>query len=153
MATRSTTSGRAKPLFGRAEIREGLLRHLDAAKGGAGSCVLMVGEGGVGKTTLLRTVTADARERGFQVLEGVALPADPPQPFAVIQDLVRSLRNAPPTLETPDPATTSLPLLLAPVKQDRSDVPRPVGLFEARVRWGVRRPPPRALGRTGGARR
>ncbi|MGA7860819.1 MAG: AAA family ATPase [Thermoplasmata archaeon] len=132
MATRSTTSGRAKPLFGRAEIREGILRHLDAAKGGAGSCVLMVGEGGVGKTTLLRTVTADARERGFQVLEGVALPADPPQPFAVIQDLVRSLRNAPPTLETPDPATTSLPLLLAPVKQDRSDVPRPVGLFEAR---------------------
>jgi len=132
MATRSTTSGRAKPLFGRAEIREGILRHLDAAKGGAGSCVLMVGEGGVGKTTLLRTVTADARERGFQVLEGVALPADPPQPFAVIQDLVRSLRNAPPTLETPDPDTTSLPLLLAPVKQDLSELPRPVGLFEAR---------------------
>lgn len=120
MATRSTVSSRARPLFGRAEIREGILRHLDAAKGGAGSCVLLVGEGGVGKTTLLRTIISDARERGFQVLEGVALPADPPQPFAVIQDLVRSLRNAPPTVETPDPTTASLPLLLAPVKQDGS---------------------------------
>jgi tetratricopeptide (TPR) repeat protein len=132
VSTRSSISGRAKPLFGRAEIREGILRHLDAAKGGAGSCVLLVGEGGVGKTTLLRTVTGDARERGFQVLEGVALPADPPQPFAVIQDLVRSLRNAPPTLETPDPASTSLPLLLAPVKQDLSGPGRSTGLFEAR---------------------
>jgi tetratricopeptide (TPR) repeat protein len=132
MATRSTVSGRSKPLFGRAEIRDGILRHLDAAKGGAGSCLLLVGEGGVGKTTLLRTVIADARERGFQVLEGVALPADPPQPFAVIQDLVRSIRNAPPTLETPDPATTSLPLLLAPVKQDRSAPAPAVGFFEAR---------------------
>jgi tetratricopeptide (TPR) repeat protein len=133
VAARSTTSGRARPLFGRAEIREGILRHLDAAKNGQGSCVLLVGEGGVGKTTILRTVIADARERGFQVLEGVALPADPPQPFAVIQDLVRSLRNAPPTLETPDPTTTSLPLLLAPVKQDLSaPIGRPVGLFDVR---------------------
>jgi tetratricopeptide (TPR) repeat protein len=132
MATHSTTSGRARPLFGRAEIREGVLHHLDSAKTGTGSCVLLVGEGGVGKTTLLRTISGDARERGFQVLEGVALPADPPQPFAVIQDLVRSLRNAPPTLETPDPATTSLPLLLAPVKQDLSELGRSVGFFEAR---------------------
>ena len=83
----------------------------------------------MGKTTLLRTITGDAQERGFLVLEGVALPADPPQPFAVIQDLVRSLRNAPPTPETPDPATTSLPLLLAPVKRDLASPA--VGFFEA----------------------
>ncbi len=131
MATRSTSSGRAKPLFGRAEIREGIIRHLDAAKGGAGSCVLLIGEGGVGKTTLLRTVTADARERGFQVLEGMALPADPPQPFAVIQDLVRSLRNAPPTLDS-DVDTTGLPLLLAPAKHDLLEPGRPVGFLETR---------------------
>jgi predicted ATPase len=137
LATRSTASGRARPLFGRAEIREGILRHLDAAKNGQGSCVLLVGEGGVGKTTILRTVIADARERGFQVLEGVALPADPPQPFAVIQDLVRSLRNAPPTIETPDPTTASLPLLLAPLKQDPSGlVGRPAGLFDVRETAG-----------------
>lgn len=133
VATRSMASGRAKPLFGRAEIREGILRHLDAAKGGAGSGVLLVGEGGVGKTTLLKAVISDARERGFQVLESVALPADPPQPFAVIQDLVRSLRNAPPTLETADDAATSLPLLLAPVKQEHPEPPRTVGFFEART--------------------
>jgi tetratricopeptide (TPR) repeat protein len=132
MATRTTASGRTKPLFGRAEIREGILRHLDAAKNGSGSCVLLFGEGGVGKTTLLRTVTYDARERGFQVLEGVALPTDPPQPFAVIQELIRSLRNAPPALETPSPDTTSLPLLLAPVKQEPEDLGHPVGFFEAR---------------------
>ena len=131
MATRSVNSGRARPLFGRAEIREGILRHLDAAKGGAGSCLLLVGEGGVGKTTLLRTITGDARDRGFLVLEGVALPADPPQPFAVIQDLVRSVRNAPPTPETPDPSMTSLPLLLAPVKRDYSSPAPAVGFFEA----------------------
>lgn len=133
MATRSATSGRSRPLFGRAEIREAVLRHLESAKGGAGSCVLLVGEGGVGKTTLLRTVIGDARERGFQVLEGVALPADPPQPFAVVQDLVRSLRNAPPTLETPDPSTASLPLLLAPVKQDFSvGAGGPAGFYDPR---------------------
>ncbi len=130
MATRSTTTGRTKPLFGRTEIRETILRHLDAARGGAGSCVLLVGEGGVGKTTLLRTVIGDARDRGFQILEGVALPADPPQPFAVIQDLVRSLRNAPPTFETPNPTTTSLPLLLAPLKLDLSELGRPLGIYE-----------------------
>lgn len=133
VAARSTTSSRARPLFGRAEIHEGLLGHLDAAKNGAGSCVLLVGEGGIGKTTLLRTLIADARERGFQVLEGVALPADPPQPFAVIQDLIRSLRNAPPTLESSEPSIASLPLLLAPLKRDpTAPVGGTGGLFDVR---------------------
>ncbi|MCI4347610.1 MAG: ATP-binding protein, partial [Thermoplasmata archaeon] len=133
MATQSTVSSRAKPLFGRAEIREGIHRHLELAKSGSGSCVLLVGEGGVGKTTILRTIVGDARERGFQVLEGAALPADPPQPFAVIHELVRSLRNSPPTAETPNPATASLPLLLAPVEQDPALKDRPVGFFDART--------------------
>ena len=132
MATQTTVSGRAKPLFGRAEVREGIHRHLEAAKSGAGSCVLLVGEGGVGKTTILRTIVGDARERGFQVLEAAALPADPPQPFAVIQELVRSLRNSPPTAETPNPATASLPLLLAPIEQDPALMGRPVSYFDAR---------------------
>jgi tetratricopeptide (TPR) repeat protein/GTPase SAR1 family protein len=132
MATRTTASGRTKPLFGRAEIREGVLRHLDAAKGGTGSCIVLVGEGGVGKTTLLRTITDDARERGFQVLEGVALPADPPQPFAIVQDIVRSARTSPPPLETSGTDVTSLPLLLAPVKQDSADLGPPLGFFETR---------------------
>jgi predicted ATPase len=118
MPTTTSLSNPNRPLFGRAEIREGILRHFEAAKAGSGSGVLLIGEGGVGKTTLLRTFVADARELGFQVLEGAALPADPPQPFAIIQELVRSLRNARPSDSTAMPSMASLPLLLAPLDQD-----------------------------------
>ncbi len=134
MATRASASGQAKPLFGRAEIREAALHHLEQAKGGSGGCVLLVGEGGVGKSTLLRTLVHDARERGFQVLEGVALPVDPPQPFGLVQELIRSLRNSPPALQPPEETTAGLPLLLAPVKEDLLLRPAgPTAFYDARV--------------------
>jgi len=130
MATRSTGSGRAKPLFGRAEIREGILRHLDLAKGGTGSCVLLIGEGGVGKTTLLRTVIGDARERGFQVLSGRALPGELPPPYSLLRDLVRPTATGPMRRPGTDGEEAALPIFLAPFATggERSGrVTRPAG--------------------------
>ncbi len=129
----SAVTGRPKPLFGRAEIREGVLGKLDAARSGTGGFLLLVGEGGVGKSTVLRTAIADARERGFVVLESQALPSDLPQPFAVIQDLIRSPRKDEAPAAGGDGAPdASLPLLLAPLETDVKSENRPIGFFEAR---------------------
>ena len=57
------------PFVGRDTERAALLAALDAAAGGGGPVVAMVGEAGVGKSRLVREFTRLAREQGALVLE------------------------------------------------------------------------------------
>ncbi|HEV2316072.1 MAG TPA: AAA family ATPase [Thermoplasmata archaeon] len=111
---------RAARLFGRSEIHDAVVATLEQTRRSEGQIVLLAGTGGVGKSTLLRQTVQDARQRGFVVAEGRALPSDLPQPFALVQDLLRSVATArvAPTEGAPEDPSF-LGIFLAPFDTDR----------------------------------
>lgn len=105
---------RSSPLFGRTDILEELVHALESTKADHPRLVLLEGEGGVGKSTMLAAAVASARALGFHVLSGRALPSDLPEPFRLVQDLLRSARQEVGDREGPDPAgPPMLPLFVA----------------------------------------
>ena len=60
-------------MVGRERELATLVGHLDAARRGQGSLVLISGEAGIGKTRLVEEVAAIARDRRFLVLSGCAM--------------------------------------------------------------------------------
>jgi ATP/maltotriose-dependent transcriptional regulator MalT len=93
---------RAAVVVGREVELERLTRAIDDARGGRATAVLVVGEGGVGKTRLIGEVAATGRQRGIAVLAGRA-PIASPSAFSVVSEALRSwLRGHPsPALESP----------------------------------------------------
>src|SRR6185436_14802109 len=67
-AARGSTSPRA--LLGRDAEQEQLLRALDEAASGRTTITLLMGEGGIGKTTLAGAAERAARGRGFRIAWG-----------------------------------------------------------------------------------
>jgi tetratricopeptide (TPR) repeat protein len=61
------------PLIGREMELASLLEHLERARSGHGSIVVISGEAGIGKTRLLEELKARARSLGVQVLAGSSL--------------------------------------------------------------------------------
>jgi energy-coupling factor transporter ATP-binding protein EcfA2 len=104
------------PIFGRAETVETVVRKIQDARAARGGFVVVVGESGVGKSILLRHLERLALGLGYGVVHGRALPADLPQPFALLGDVVRSAgESRPSTLESGESADGSiLPMFLAP---------------------------------------
>jgi len=103
---------------------ETLVRRVHDARDGEGGFVVLVGESGVGKSVLLRHIERLARGLGYGVVHGRALPKDPPQPFALLGDVVRSAREAAPPPEDDDVAGGSiLPMFLAPFQTQESGPP------------------------------
>jgi tetratricopeptide (TPR) repeat protein len=127
---------RTTPLFGRSEIHDAVIQTLEQARRGSGQFLLLVGGGGVGKSMLLRRTVEDAQSLGYLAVAGRALPSDLPQPFALVQDLLRSLNQAHALERTgPRDDPTFLSLFLAPFETDRrsagtGEVPTP-GMGEA----------------------
>jgi predicted ATPase len=103
----------ASALFGRGETRESVLQALARASRGEGELLLLEGKAGVGKSTILRRTVEDARAQGFLALTGRALPSELPEPFALVRDLLTSLKEAP---RRPSVASepTVLSIFLAP---------------------------------------
>ncbi len=89
----STASAVARPtLVGREEERARLLSVLgDAAGQGRFRALLLKGESGIGKTTLLRDLSQEARRRGCMVLEGAAFEAESGRPYGPWIDALRRL--------------------------------------------------------------
>ncbi|MCI4356521.1 MAG: AAA family ATPase [Thermoplasmata archaeon] len=81
------------PVFGRTDTVEALVRRLHAARDGSGGLTVLVADGGVGKSIVLRQLERTARAGGFGVVHGRALPTDLPQPFALLGDVLRSARE------------------------------------------------------------
>jgi predicted ATPase len=86
-------------LAGRAREQAALRDELAAATGGRGRLVLVGGEAGIGKTTLVRALTHDAAELGLRVLDGHCydLTNTPPYgPWLDLFEVCHRSRDLPP---------------------------------------------------------
>src|SRR5688572_28177736 len=85
------------PLVGRSAELALLTRTIDEASRGAGRTVLIVGEGGIGKTRLATAATDRAARQGWTVAVGRAYPVESGVPYALFSDaLVPLLRKLDP---------------------------------------------------------
>jgi DNA-binding CsgD family transcriptional regulator len=75
------------PLIGRTNERNILRGHLAAAVAGHGRLVLIGGDAGIGKTTLVRSLASDATDAGIFVLEGHCYDLTTTPPYGPWLDL------------------------------------------------------------------
>ena len=127
MAARASVSGSRRPLVGRGEVRAAIEESLSQATSGRGTLLVMVGEEGVGKSTILSYASEQASSRGFRVGTTRATPTEFPRPYATVQELLRgfaetSSAGANATVE-PAPAFS---LLIAPLEGRDSQAGPPV---------------------------
>ena len=108
---------RAAPMFGRPEVADEVERLLrEAQKNRTGHVLLLVGAGGVGKSTLLQAAAHQAQNLGYRVLRGRSLPVEIPRPFGLIEDLLRTAQSERRTSDPRGPSSNSaLPLYAAVV--------------------------------------
>jgi tetratricopeptide (TPR) repeat protein len=83
----------SRPWVGRVEAVEALHRRFEDARAGNGGVTLLVGDTGVGKSTLVTGLVRDMRHRGVRVLEGRSLAVDAPPPFALIRAALEGARE------------------------------------------------------------
>jgi len=88
--TRAARVPAPPPVFGREEVLEEADRLLERTQDGAGTGLLLVGPGGVGKTRILNALVERASKRGFTVLTGRALPEELPPAFSLLRELLES---------------------------------------------------------------
>ena len=79
-------------LIGRESELKSLTQHLERAKEGRGSTVLLSGEAGIGKTRLVQEFKEHADEEDFIVLDGAAL-SDVSHPFLMVSKALKNLLN------------------------------------------------------------
>lgn len=85
--------GAELPLVGRRHELATVRRHLADAIEGRGSCVLLTGDPGVGKSRLLAQLARDAAGRGMLVAAGSAFAIESGVPYGAVADaLARPLR-------------------------------------------------------------
>jgi len=106
-------------VVGRAVELDVLDRALVGAVDGPGSCIVVRGEAGIGKTRLLGEVAARARRSGTAVLTGRA-PISTPPAFSVISEALRSWLRGRESPMTGSPYDEGLRLVL-PERPPRSD--------------------------------
>jgi predicted ATPase len=82
--------GPGTPLIGRPEVAEALRRRQAEVRQGRGGVTLLEGEAGVGKSTLLAQLLAQAKTDSFRVLDARAAFSDDPPPLRVLRDAFRS---------------------------------------------------------------
>ena len=103
-------------LVGRGPQRADLRAHLDAAREGAPTLVLIAGESGIGKTRLVNEIGAEAAREGFLVLQGTAQAEGGPALQILREPLQRLADRQPeavapfaPVLAPYQPALAALP--------------------------------------------
>jgi tetratricopeptide (TPR) repeat protein len=79
---------------GRLETVDALRRRYEDARAGSGGVTLLVGDTGVGKSTLVAELVGEMAGRGIRVLEGRAVAADAPPPFQILRDALEKARGA-----------------------------------------------------------
>ncbi len=111
-------------MFGRSEVAEEVVRVLEETKDqGSGRILFLLGQGGVGKSTVLRSVVASASGHGYAVLQGRCLPVETPRPFGLVEDLLRSSQGIGSASDRGRDSSPSLPLYAA-VFDTGTDDPR-----------------------------
>lgn len=112
---------------GRRDERSAGVALIDRARSGNGGALVVEGVAGIGKTTLLGALAADAESAGMQVLEARAARLERTFPFGVVQQLFSGLlesRRARPDLF--EGAARHAMVALRPWEQSRADGPRDI---------------------------
>jgi ABC-type branched-subunit amino acid transport system ATPase component len=78
-------------MLGRAGERATLRGALEDARAGTARCLLLVGDAGMGKTTLLRSVEEQARPAGFTVVRTASPEGAELCGYGVVEDVARAL--------------------------------------------------------------
>ncbi len=73
---------------------ERLREAVDAAESGAGRCVLLAGEPGIGKTRLAQEATRELRDRGFLIAAGSSFEQQQTVPYYPFRDVLTTLHGA-----------------------------------------------------------
>src|SRR5215467_8359562 len=103
--------GRATPLVGRESELRRLRQGIDAARAGRSDSVVLMGEGGIGKSRLLDAAAAAAREVGVVLLQGRA-PITGPAPYGLIGNALRSWLRVNPVTASLVPFDRGLSLVM-----------------------------------------
>jgi tetratricopeptide (TPR) repeat protein len=121
--------GPGRAFFGRAETAETLHRRFEDARGGAGGVTLLVGDAGVGKSTLISELVRDVRGRGVRLLIGRAPPLDDPPPYSLLQSTIQSAHDDPALRSDEDPTLGGSPMMIGFVpRMGEREIPAPVGI-------------------------
>ncbi len=116
MAARESLVAGHRPLVGRVEVRTAIDDRLLRAKSGHGSILVITGDEGVGKSTILGYGAERAAGEGFRVGVTRAPPTEFPRPFAVVQEMLQGLRQPDPVhADGPSPDEERFSLFLAPM--------------------------------------
>ncbi len=76
---------RTLSFVGRPETVEELRRRFEDLRAGSGGVTLLLGDTGVGKSTLVAELVEEIRAGGVRLLEGRAPPSDAPPPFSLLR--------------------------------------------------------------------
>jgi DNA-binding SARP family transcriptional activator len=85
----------AKPLYGRTAEFARLWQAWDAARGGQGGCVVLLGPAGIGKSALASKLVDQVRVAGGAACIARCFPTERCVPFAPISTLVRQMAELP----------------------------------------------------------
>ncbi|HEV8050191.1 MAG TPA: AAA family ATPase, partial [Thermoplasmata archaeon] len=89
------TPGVARPLVGRLEVLDTLRRRRDLARDGQGGLTLVEGNAGVGKSTLVEQLAAEARAKGLRVVVTRTLALENPPPLHLLREAIAQAKAAP----------------------------------------------------------
>ncbi len=106
----------AAPFIGRVEAVEALRRRFEEARAGHGGVTFLVGDVGVGKSTLAREIEHRAREAGVQVLAGRAQPLENPPPFLLLRQALENARTLSESVPLAPPEAS--PLAFVPAQSE-----------------------------------
>jgi DNA-binding NarL/FixJ family response regulator len=101
-------------IVGRSWLLMSLDSTLEAAEAGRHACVLLVGEPGMGTTTILASVCDTARDRGWVVAQAGAAEGGAQMSLALVHDVLHALLSA---LDRLGGQHEALDVLLAPDRQ------------------------------------
>jgi tetratricopeptide (TPR) repeat protein len=123
MLPQESRGGRHRPLIGRIEIRTAITGALTDAKQGKGSVLVVVGDEGVGKSTILAFAMAQAQAEGFEVGATRAAPTESPRPFGAVQEMLGAFRGrASGGVASPPEGAEPFSLLLAPLERQEDRI-------------------------------
>lgn len=121
--------------IGRPATLEALRRRLSDTLAGNGGVTLVIGDAGVGKTTLLQQFTKEVRDRGAQAFFGLSPALDEPPPFSLVRSAFSEVLGAPPSdAEVPSDRPEEIAVLeFAPLLAD-AGAQNPAGIEERLLR-------------------
>jgi len=117
--------------LGREETVQALYNRFEDARLGAAGVTILLGETGVGKSTLVAQLLHDIRTHGVRVLLGRAPAVDDPPPFSLIDSALESAHDDPTLRSDEDPSFGGEQYLLGFAPTVHVDeVVTPVGIEE-----------------------